>query len=231
MCRFAGDDDIEYENVAAAFQQIILTSAKVKIWKGRMEKEGRRQKLIDSLSFSRIDTQIKGHSRTHEWLPKVGEYANWLAADGNRLLVIRGESGTGKSTLRKSASDRTKEEMKDALTIRYFVNRTGDHLEKSITGMCRSLLTQILRDDLSLQYLDTFESAEQESQGTWTIGLLKTLLAEVIQILWSKSIICFVDGLNEFKEEEAREIIAFCELLCDIAPNFRVCISSGHSSP
>ncbi|KAI1763862.1 hypothetical protein GGR53DRAFT_346380 [Hypoxylon sp. FL1150] len=244
MCCFAGDDDTEYEIVAAALQKIVLTSSKVNDWKGCMEKEERRQKLIDSMTFAQINarhTQIR--NTRFEWLSETGEYVNWLTTDRHRLWVIKGESGTGKSTVMKSAFDRTKEkkevlsafdrtkEKKEVLTIGYFINRTGDYLEKSIVGMCRSLLTQILRDDSSLQFLDRFESAEQESHGVWTAHTLKTLLTEAIQNLWSRSIICFVDGLDEFEEDEARDMIAFFELICDIASDFRICVSGRHSWP
>jgi hypothetical protein len=66
------------------------------------------------------------------------------------VLWIKGNPGTGKSTLVKHTLRHCEQNFKDHIVAAYFFNARGDKLEKTPLGMLRSLSYQLLRQESSL---------------------------------------------------------------------------------
>ncbi|KAJ9136895.1 Ankyrin repeat domain-containing protein 50 [Pleurostoma richardsiae] len=152
MCRFSGVEDVEYKKVASALNRIIAATRKNPEKASRLNQEQRRE-LLDSLRFDQIDarrmTIKKAHAKTCGWLLKHPEYRNWLDPaklnEHHGFLWIKGNPGTGKSTLMKFATANAHKAMKGIRTvISFFFNARGRDLEKSTLGMYRSILLQLL---------------------------------------------------------------------------------------
>jgi DNA replication protein DnaC len=102
-----------------------------------------RQEYLDSLKFEQLEARhatIKAaHSKTCKWLLKKPEYQDWLdthkISDHHGFLWIKGNPGTGKSTIMKFAFANAKKSMKDVTVISFFFNARGDLLEKSCQGI------------------------------------------------------------------------------------------------
>ena len=244
MCRFTGLEDVEYKKVSAALCR--MTSA-ISRGPGREEIPSldaeQRRVLLDSLRFDQIDARqmtIKsGHAKTCKWLLKMQEYLDWL--DVNKLvehhgfLWIKGKPGTGKSTLMKFAHAHARKTMKDKIITPFFFNARGEDLEKSTAGMYRSLLLQLLERTPELQCVfDSLGLAAMSSSGShqWSVETLKELFEQAIQLLGGRSLICFIDALDECEERQIRDMVAFFEQLGELAISagirFQVCFSSRH---
>jgi hypothetical protein len=203
-----------------------------------------RQSLLDSLRFEQIDARqmtIKtAHAKTCRWLLKNEQYLNWLDTtklDGHHgFLWIKGNAGTGKSTLMKFALGNARKTMKDHIVLSFFFNARGEDIEKSITGTYRSLLLQLLErlPTLLQSVFDSlsFFTSKFTADHQWNVESLRTLLEQAILGLGDSSVVCFIDALDECEEEQVRDMIQFFERIGDLAVSrgirFQVCFSSRH---
>lgn len=199
--------------------------------------------LLDSLRFDGIDTRQtairNAHVKTCEWLLKNSEYLDWLDAtkpsEHHGFLWIKGKPGTGKSTLMKYALANARKTMKDKIVISFFFNAQGRGLEKSIIGIYRSLLLQILEQLPELQgVFDSLNLSKSSISETyqWSVESLKTLLEQAIGSLEKSSVICFIDALDECEDHQIQDMISFFEHISELAVSagikFQVCFSSRH---
>jgi ankyrin repeat protein len=294
MCRFTGLDDIEYKKVEAALDRLTSQIPKPYTRRKLTEKELRdREKLVaierrknerreflwNFLRFDQIDhrrTDIRrGHFRTCKWLLQSRSYLDWIdIAKLNQhtgLLWIKGKPGAGKSTLMKFVLAQTEEVniLDEEVILSFFFHARGVDLQKSTTGMYRSLLWQVLaklpklrscfdsvglvkgytkhdttkdeaNDDLIPDTKDdTTEEIEHSNwhKPQWSLEILKDLFEKaVLQRDLSrnspKSLICFIDALDECEENQIRDMVIFFETLCERAVSlkirFLVCFSSRH---
>jgi hypothetical protein len=86
----------------------------------------------------------------------------------NGFLWISGKPGAGKSSIMKFifTNMKRKSHKVDSLIASFFSDARGDYLEKSITGMYRSLLLQLLEGYPDLQkFLDDSETVSQSQNG------------------------------------------------------------------
>ncbi|RYP89313.1 hypothetical protein DL769_000068 [Monosporascus sp. CRB-8-3] len=244
MCRFTGFDDIEYKKVVAVLDRMAtMASRKLNTTKTNSLNDDQRRTLIESLRFEQMDARqmsVKtSHPRTCRWFLKRPEYLDWLNMkkmdQHHGFLWIKGKPGTGKSTLMKFALANSWKTMKDQLIISFFFNARGASLEKSTTGMYRSLLLQLLERLPELQSI--FESLgftfrKSSSNHIWTIELLKDLFERAVQLLGQASVMCFIDALDECDEDQIRDMVAFFQRLGDFAipsdVRFRVLFTSRH---
>ncbi|KAI1205011.1 uncharacterized protein F4807DRAFT_444749 [Annulohypoxylon truncatum] len=243
MCRFRGLDDIEYEKVSAALQRMTDTVPKKPTRDMRLSlSEAQKQVLLDSLRFDQIDARqmtIKSaHAKTCKWLLKKSEYIDWLdlskLGEHHGFLWIKGKPGAGKSTLMKFIFANARRKMKDKIIISFFFNARGDCLEKSTTGMYRSLLLQLLepfpglRDVFDSLGLATWNGGRHE----WSVEALKTLFEQAVQGLAESSLVCFIDALDECDEHQIRDMVTFFEHVGELAMStgirLQVCFSSRH---
>lgn len=206
--------------------------------------QDRRKALLETLKFENIDSRyltIKAaHAKTCEWLLQNPEFVAWLDPHGfshhHGFLWINGKPGAGKSTLMKFAYTHAKRKEADNETIiSFFFNARGDELEKSVTGMYRSLLYQLLGRLPDLQEVLDDPKLVRWSQNeypTWGIGLLHSLFSAAISKLGQRSLTCYVDALDECDEHEVRTMKENFENLGEHAVESRIqlyiCFSSRH---
>jgi ankyrin repeat protein len=201
-----------------------------------------RQMLKDSLQFDQIDARhmtIKNaHARTCKWFLECPEYLQWL--DPKKLdkhhgfLWIKGNPGTGKSTLMKFAAAHARRKGAEREVVSFFFNARGEHLERSTVGTYRSLLLQLLEKFPRL--LRVFDSlglstACISTEYDWSIEALETLLEQTLRML-EKPTVCYIDALDECDEQQIREMIAFFERMGELTASseiqFQICLSSRH---
>ena len=119
--------------------------------------------VLDSLRFRTIDVrraEIKvAHSSTFEWIfdssspetKKLG-FASWLE-EGQGSFWISGKPGSGKSTLCKFLADASQTQKllgawagkQQLFTSSYYFWRAGTDLQKSLEGLLRTIVFDILR--------------------------------------------------------------------------------------
>jgi ankyrin repeat protein len=201
-----------------------------------------RQMLKDSLQFDQIEARYmtikNAHARTCKWFLECPEYLQWL--DFTKLdkhhgfLWIKGNPGTGKSTLMKFAVAHARKNRKERETISFFFNARGESLERSTVGAYRSILFQLLEKFPEL--LGVFDSlglstSRISTAYDWSIGALEILLEQALGML-ERPTICYIDALDECDEEQIREMIALFErigkLVASSEIQFQICFSSRH---
>jgi len=242
MCRFSGPDDVEYRKVAAALQRMTAASPRSPNVSPFLTKE-HRQQLRDSLGFDQIDarhmTIKRAHRKTCKWLKTKNEYLDWLnpgkIPEHHGFLWVKGNPGTGKSTLMKFAFDQAQRTMTDKIILSFFFNARGEELEQSTTGMYRSLLLQLLQRLPGLEAI--FDSVPltawpRGGQIQWSVELLKDLFERAVQNLGRSWVVCFIDALDECNYDQVRDMVSFFERIGELAIlsniQFQVCFSSRH---
>ena len=159
MCRFKGEDDVEYKKVAAALVRIASAANSVSISKLSTRTARitaitteQRQTYLHTLLFPQIDARLlnikRAHDQTCMWLLDQTQYKDWLDPEKiqnhHGFLWVKGKPGAGKSTMMKYALARAKQAMTSSVIISFFFNARGETLEKTTLGMYRSLLFQLL---------------------------------------------------------------------------------------
>ncbi|KAI0186407.1 hypothetical protein EV127DRAFT_346190, partial [Xylaria flabelliformis] len=197
----------------------------------------KHQALLDSLHFDQMDarqlTIKKAYAHTCAWFLKSPPYLDWakkkstMCHDHN-FLWIKGKPGAGKSTLMKFLLGKLRNQIRQAgnqeILISFFFNARGDDLEKTTTGMYRSLLLQLLEKRPDLRYvLDSIRIGH-----VWTTASLKSLFEEVLQGLGDTSLLCLVDALDECEEAQIRDMVTFLSDPGVIPNRFRICFASRH---
>ncbi|KAE8398016.1 hypothetical protein BDV37DRAFT_288928 [Aspergillus pseudonomiae] len=223
-------------------EELPRTESHVNITYCRFSDE-RRQSLLNSLKFEQIDYRkinIKdAHSKTCQWLFSHSSYGEWLdpaaLMQHHGFLWINGKPGAGKSTIMKVAYERMKRiaRARNSVTASFFFNARGEYLEKSITGMYRSLLLQVLEGYPDLQtVLDDLELVPQSLNSCPPLNSLKGLFLKAVSALGQRELTCFVDALDECDEQQVVDMVQFFE---DLAGQFsakgvpfRICFSSRH---
>ncbi|KAL5324994.1 hypothetical protein ACEPPN_006116 [Leptodophora sp. 'Broadleaf-Isolate-01'] len=205
-----------------------------------------KQSLIEQLHFDKIDERLTGltaaQQGTCRWFLTKPEYISWQdiaqQADHSGFLWIKGNPGTGKSTLMKFLFEEAKLNAKgdsSKITLSFFFLARGTVEEKSTTGLYRSLLYQLfekakeLRD--SLEWM-TVDGARVIHRNGWHREALKQTLTHAVQKLGSRSLTIFVDALDECDKNQAAGMVCFFEELCDRAREtqvrLQICFSSRH---
>ncbi|OQE22518.1 hypothetical protein PENSTE_c010G08904 [Penicillium steckii] len=228
---------------------IILIHTRAKNGKNHtpsQERQERRQVLLDSFRFDQIDarklTVGKAHGKTCQWFLSHPDYKAWLNPEKltqhHGFLWISGKPGAGKSTIMKFLYTNMKKQTrhKDSITASFFFNARGEYLEKSVIGMYRSLLLQLLEGYPDLQtVLDDPELLILSSQNQnviLSLDVLKDLLFKAVPLVGHRSFICFIDALDECDEQQVRDMIEYFEDLAERSTakrvSFRICFSSRH---
>ena len=205
--------------------------------------QDRRQYCMETLWFHTIDARFStikaAHAKTCRWLLQRPEYQNWLdihkTTHHHGIFWIKGKPGSGKSTLMKFMAANARKMKADAVVISFFFNARGEDLEKSTLGMYRSLIYQLLKALPDLQIvLGHLESRFPQEGGSRTLEIedLQNLFAAAIKRLEQRSLICFIDALDECEEDKIRDLVDFLEKLGELAISsqihFNVCLSSRH---
>ncbi|KAF2494939.1 hypothetical protein BU16DRAFT_51347 [Lophium mytilinum] len=242
MCRFHSLDDVEYDKVAIAINQIFDTTKSRQFGESSILNGDQHQRLLDCLKYEQMEsrhTTIRAaHAKTCKWLLNKEEYQEWL--DDTKLsthhgfLWIKGKPATGKSTLMKFAHSNFKRRKEENIIISFFFNARGDDMEKSTVGMYRSLLYQLLhpRHPDSPHFVDMLAPNVPKESNKWNLETLKNLFGHAVESLGRRRLTCFIDALDECEEDQVREMVAFFARLGQFAVSsqtvFRVCFSSRH---
>jgi hypothetical protein len=215
------------------------------------------QLLLSVLQFWTMDRRKelipKEHENTFEWILSEGpskdsslpvvNFTDWLSSN-EPVYWISGKPGSGKSTLMKyiSGSPRAIKHLEkwvldDTLVTAsfYFWSSAKDPLQKSSTGLLRSIMFQILRqcpDLIQHAYPDPWEerhdlgSLRRFSQLDPTTVELLTAYQRIAGLLPTTKVkFCFfIDGLDEYDGEPA-DIVQLIESLSK-TKNLKACISS-----
>jgi hypothetical protein len=205
------------------------------------------QHILNSLRFNTMDYRhaaiTKEHQNTLHWVfdRSSVNVVEWLEGNNN-LYWISGKPGSGKSTLMKFLWNHEQAEAHlnvwagaDTLIVAsfYFWSPAKDSLQKSQTGLLRSILYQILRrcselirvafPDPLQSTLSGFPCAPSEFLSSWQLLTAFERLSSVLAL--SKVKFCFfIDGLDEY-EGAPVTIIQLVEIL-KRSPNVKICVSS-----
>ncbi|KAK5046503.1 hypothetical protein LTR84_008306 [Exophiala bonariae] len=179
---------------------------------------------------------------TCEWLFREPFFRSWMHTESDgvsprpNLLWIKGKPGAGKSTLMKAAFHRAKKEMNPASTNVagfFFSSRRNIELERTLLGLLRTLLHQLLQADENLManFLEIYtrHSDNIGSGWQWHISELLDFFSDNFKLGESrtKETYVFIDALDECEPNEIQRAAYFFRDL-SAKPNFHVCLSSRH---
>jgi len=214
------------------------------------------QRILNSLRFPQIQErkhQIhEAHKETCQWiLQPVSNRSQqwdsliaWLSspAESRRIYWIYGKPGSGKSTMMRFLDQNVTipdhmlpwAENRTVLNAQYFFWNPGHKLQKSITGLLRTLLLQLLEKQPHLiphvvhQRKWTAARTPGNDPIDWTNSDLQHVLHEFILSVRSYAkVFLLLDGLDELDDsnDACEELIS---LLINTASleNVKVCISS-----
>ena len=178
-------------------------------------------------------------SGTGTWFLHTSEYTTWLNAE-HRFLWLKGKAGAGKSTLMKRSLDDLRSQPAHSTTIicAYFFDRGGVELEKSTSGLLRTILHGIFTQNPLL--LEQFVGSSDDGRLIkgknlqWRVEELKEVISISARLSNWKPTILFLDALDEGPKDELRPLLFFFEQLCqsedetEMARKLRICLSSRH---
>jgi hypothetical protein len=157
-----------------------------------------------------------------------GRLLRWLKHDES-IFWVNGKAGSGKSSLMSFVSN--DERAMDALRswsggqvvhiVRFFFWRPGSSFQRSIPGLLRSLLWQLLRmDPMKIDGLLAEGSLRRSSH--WPQVELLQALKRIISVHEKGHICFFIDGLDEHDGD----YMDLVDLLLQPTPNIKTCLSS-----
>ena len=197
------------------------------------QRRNRMEELNIEDSECRFASIRSAYTETCTWLLRRSQYLSWLDPDCHNhcaLLWIKGKAATGKSTIMKFLLEETikrEKRNRNTIIISFFFNARGHELERSTIGMYRSLLHQILKQSPETQELLDGPKLDRSKPEH-----LEHLLRRTIKDLTDKSLMCFVDALDECPEDEVRKMLQFFKELGQLAAtnqvHFHVLFSSRH---
>lgn len=209
------------------------------------EERAHEAAITSSLHFSgRNHREVSipdAHTETFQWIydgsrqaepgsgPRVG-FVPWLEGDAKEPYWITGKPGAGKSTLMKFVTKdaRTRQHLLKWSSQRplilasfYFWNAAASQLQKSQTGLLRSLLVQCIEQMPSIcrkvcprrwAFLRLFGVGFLQDAPEWTWEELKECFQAMTALIGDRfNLSLFIDGLDEF-DGQYQELIKFVEL-------------------
>jgi ankyrin repeat protein len=197
----------------------------------------RREDILDSLNYEVMNDHYlsiePAYASTCQWLFKKIEYTEWLnearPSEHRGFLWIKGNPGTGKTILMKSASQHAQRSPGNGTVISFFFNGNPETpLATSTEGMYRSLVFQLMEKISRLQpILDKHRRMDH-----WPVKILSNLFREAVLALRKDRLTCYIDALDQCAELEIRTMLEVFEDLAKSARedhiDFHVCFSSRH---
>ncbi|KAF0319160.1 nacht and ankyrin domain protein [Colletotrichum asianum] len=241
MCRFNQKFETGYQKISGELDVMIgMCDSGLTISDAGKE-------LLQSLYFPEMYDRQKNIQTaldtTCDWLYTTSEYQGWInrtnVPQHEGMLWIKGKPGTGKSTLMKDALGRAEAAYFDSRTTTvagFFFNARGtQQLEKSPLGLYRSLLHQVLQQDLlALSHASEEFKRKQLRQGVWVWheADLQDILASVFATAHSRPAMIFIDAMDECNIEQVRGLVRFFRALArkahQAAASLNICLSSRH---
>ena len=211
------------------------------------------KRILESLYFPDIHARQEGideaHKQTFEWIfDKLGNevrpwdhFIDWLE-EGRGTYWISGKAGSGKSTLMSFIchDSRTDEALRiwsgtnEVFKPSFFFWSPGSQLQKSLAGLLRSLIYQIVGrfPDLVPMLANSMGPSQHgfHQLPTWTEQRLRATLQNLLSVGLIKYRLCiFIDGLDEFHGNHA----TLLDLIRNLRRSTRVkfCLSSRPHRP
>jgi hypothetical protein len=212
-------------------------------------------KLLDSLYFARIEERRdripQAHKQTFKWIfggvkedgSRWDDFALWLQdrVVQKNVFWVSGKAGSGKSTLMRFLDDNetTKYHLRNwagskmLLIASCFFWKAGTSIQKSLTGLLRSLLHQLLTQtpDFAAS-IDPWRWRAlylgSSHLDNWTDIELKKAFNRYVEAAQQTSrIALFVDGLDEFdgNDEERQDLLDFFITVARCS-DVKICVSS-----
>ncbi|KAI1274336.1 hypothetical protein F5Y07DRAFT_390609 [Xylaria sp. FL0933] len=196
---------------------------------------------LQSLAFpgmiSRHNDILIASIGTCTWLQSHPLFQEWCSRF-RALLWIKGKPGSGKSTLMKYTLEKTKSSTGgEDLIASFFFHGRGVELQKSTLGFYRSIIHQLLlKFPGALSDLVDKFTERQRAMGSsgkeweWHHEELRGFFEKSLhRILKTKSVIIFVDALDEAGKDNAIQLVKDFKRLLEELPNtqfhFRICLS------
>ena len=210
-------------------------------------------RLLYALDFpgmrSRLDTVATADTMSFQWVFKpVSDSAaagssikHWLE-EGDNYFWLTGTAGTGKSTLMKFLVSSTKTRAalgrktaySSVAIMSYFFWGSGKPLQKSIRGLLRACLFQVLEHDMTLaeelakllsvygrppqDLASIIDSCSEDQLRYALLVLLDSDQTKTVKYCW------FIDALGECGSERAVLLSFLDELIA--RPNVQICVTS-----
>lgn len=172
---------------------------------------------LESLMFEEMDARYLTIDASLapsscRWLLDREEYKKWQdigsISEHHGFLWIKGKAGAGKSTLMKFAfNNAEKTRLEDQTIVSFFFNARGAPIERSLIGMYRALLYQILHKIPRLRHLLCKKRTLSAQSQDWSLGVLRSVFQDVIENLALDHLICYVDALDECTEDDVEKMV------------------------
>lgn len=202
---------------------------------------------LKSLAFDRMDQRRNdvdnAHPGTFSWLASHDNFRRWMSASRG-LLCINGNPGSGKSTLLRHALSLAEKDdtIKRGRTFvaSFFFHDRGSELQNKPLGFFRSVLHQILAEhpEVLMDLVDNYsrwhetQKRNDEVKQWQEKELEKYLRSSVSKLLKDRSVLLFVDALDESGKKNAVKLAREFTSLIKIIPSpdykFHICFSSRH---
>ncbi|KAK8246167.1 hypothetical protein HDK90DRAFT_461027 [Phyllosticta capitalensis] len=250
MCKFDSEHDPNYKGVTRGIRRLatqIANSKRREVQVGESGFQRLRDELISSLHAPELFAQdyriYDAESKTFEWLmdSPQKQHSNFVdfLRGSHTLFWISGKAGSGKSTLMKFLFEHPKLRKhleigsggEAYLTLSFSFHKIGHYLQRSLEGLLRSLLCQLIEhipEDCPIY--------QRQASPTipWTVMRLRSALSDCINAV-PRVFIC-LDGLDEYapstgktsaddREEHRLEIARF---ICEFAAmhsQLKLCVS------
>jgi hypothetical protein len=214
-----------------------------------------QQRIFDSLQFSQIQErrhQIhEAYGDTYRWIldptadrsQQWDDLAAWLSSstEPRRIYWIYGKPGSGKSTLMRFLDENIGSDHilpwtvgKTPLRAEFFFWNPGSKLQKTLNGLLRTILLQLLEQQPLLvpKVVDRrkWSAALRPGKNSieWTSTELKHSMCQFVQTVRNSATVFFLlDGLDELdgSDDVREELIGFLARLAS-CENVKICISS-----
>jgi len=198
--------------------------------------------LMGALSFDgmsdRPTSVTPAYAETCSWIFNRPEYLRWRdpsqQSSHHGVLWIKGNAGTGKSTLMSCLYDHVSSMHCDEAVVTFFFNaRSPNRLVKSTEGMYRCILHQCLHRLPRLKESLSHIQIPRSKQEAWPVEQLEHAFRRVVlNLATNERVTCFVDALDECDIKDVRRAIEFLEDLAESVTRksiqFRICFSSRY---
>ena len=172
------------------------------------------------------------------WLSQHPTYQKWLT-ESSPILWIKGHPGTGKSTIMSHALDLSNALPDNSTTLSYFFNGRGTDIQRTLLGMYRSLLHQLLSRNIDqLPNLTSTYVTRNNTRGpigeAWNWQekeLCEEFQKIALEIAQKRKLWIYVDALDEAGENNGKKFLNLLRLLTSrdqITSHMAICFSSRH---
>lgn len=167
------------------------------------------------------------HRHTCQWILEQQAFRSW-EKQTRGFLWIKGKPGSGKSTLAVFLWDRVQEtcSTEEEISLEFFFNARGHHLQQTPLGMLQALLAQLCRrDPFTCRMMQSMYQNKCNTSGlygqdwNWQQPELEQLFQKaIIDCSQRHCMSVFVDALDEAGERRASDLMAyFDQLVAEIA--------------